>query len=714
MELPPYDVRGERVGIVPDETIDPHVFGGGHSLADTPRAVTYLGKTLLDESGIHTFERLATLVPNLQMPASFGHAATPNLRGDLTEILTNGQRRTANAFGFKPSFNALEDLVVVRGPAPVVVGPGFYSGGYLNFLTKTPDTSDDFASVAWELGTWSPSTHSWTTTRVQWDQNHVLSHSTAMRLSVEGQRDETWYRANGGRDDATDIYLALRRIFPAGHWIFILQHQWQAAPETVGVNRVTQELLTNRLYRRGTVVDPRDFTVMPSGPTVPWERRNTVMSRGDFSNADVYFAQSLLSLRVAEGDLTNSTFFEAVNRRRYNQWEYSEYADQLTYENRTAWSRKTADGNTVFGATARYEWRRAYTNYTNIFFNAFDILDGTHRYSAPMEFPAAIVPGWPGPGGRLYFGPTNGVPETSESTLWNAAGFAEWMWRWGAFEILGGARGDYYGVGAHDPLLGAVRDQAQFGAGSANMSLLWHPATQWTAFATANRTSAVNASVSGEAITLDPYDRFRIAAANFHSTSDLFELGVRNVAPDRQVSVVGFWQFRQQNNFYTNAPSDIAVRGIEAEATWTGRRLYAASNVTFAEGNYRNSWPFEYPGLGASTVAAPGNYRMPGLSRWYANATVGGRVASAWHVQVQLRTQSRQTGDLTAELSIPGQYSVDASLAYRRPGLAVQLMVMNLTDQRNWVHNGDPYADNLFVGEELPLRAVLRMTRSFR
>ena len=81
VELPPYDVRGERVGIVPDETIDPHVFGGGHSLADTPRAVTYLGKTLLDESGIHTFERLATLVPNLQMPASFGHAATPNLRG---------------------------------------------------------------------------------------------------------------------------------------------------------------------------------------------------------------------------------------------------------------------------------------------------------------------------------------------------------------------------------------------------------------------------------------------------------------------------------------------------------------------------------------------------------------------------------------------------------------------------------------------------------
>ncbi len=714
VELPRYDVFGQPLGILPAEGTDAHVFGAGLGLDDTPRAATFISGQLLADGGIRTFDRLLTLAPNVQMPSSFGHAATPNIRGDLTEIFTNDQRRTANAFGFKPSFNALEDLVVVRGPAPVVAGPGFYSGGYLNFLTKMPSFSGHFERLTLELGTWAPTTQSWMSGRVQLDSNHVFSRTTALRVSVEVQDDDTWYRRSGGRDDATDFYAALTQLLPEGRWTLILQHQWQAAPQTVGVNRVTQNLISHHLYLRGGVSDPRDFTERPSGPELPWQRGNVIMSTGDLSNANILFAQSLLSLRAGDGELKNSTFAEVVNRKRHNQWEYSEYAKQVTVENRTEWSRE-ADGITsLLGATGRYEWRRAYTNYSNILFNAFDILDGTHHYSAPKAFPEHMVQGTPGPDGRLFFGPTDWVPETSASTLLNGALFAQQKYRRGAVQWLYGARGDYYAVEAHDPLQHLVRDHAQFGSASYNTSLLWKPVGHWTGYATYNRTSAVNASVSGAAITQDPYDGFRIAAANFHSRSDLWEAGVRSTAKETQFSLAAFWQDRQQNNFYTNAPSDISVRGVEAECVRAWGNWYGSANLVYLEGNYRNSWPFEYAGIGSPTVDGPGDYRMPGLSRWYANATVGCTLSPAWKAQIQVRWQDDQAGDLSGALRIPAQYSGDATITYTHRRLTAQLGVMNLTDRRNWVHNGDPYADNLFIGEELPLRFVLRLTLAFK
>ncbi|AOS46109.1 TonB dependent receptor [Lacunisphaera limnophila] len=550
--------------------------------------------------------------------------------------------------------------------------------------------------------------------RVQWDENRPLSPTSAIRVSFEAQKDETWYHRNGGRDDSTDLYAVFTKLLPTGHWSLVLQHQWQAAPETVGVNRVTKDLLSNHRYLRGTVTDPRDFTEVPSGPLVDWERSNTIMSRGDLSNANIYFAQSLLAVHLADAELKNNTFLEVVNRKRYNQWEYSEYAQQTTLENRTEWSKESDGVTTLMGVTERYEWRRAFTNYSNIFFNAFDILDGTHHYNAAEAFPDAIVLGTPGPDGRLFFGPTDFVPETSESTLGNGAAFAQQKRRWGSFQLLYGARGDYYAVEAHDPLAGLVRAHGQFGAASYNASFLWTPRPYWTAYATYNRTSAVNASVSGGAITQDPYNDFRIASANFHSKSDLWEVGLRNSVKNRQLSLVGFWQNRQQNNFYTNTPSDIAVRGMEAEYVVSAKPWYASANLTYMEGNYRDSWPFEYEGVGSPTVAGPGNYRIPGLSRLYANVTLGYAWNTNWKTQVMVRSQDRQNANLAGTMHIPAQYCIDATVTYSRPNFSMQLGVMNLTDQKNWVHNGDPYADNLIVGEELPLRIVLCLTRTFK
>ena len=54
---------------------------------------------------------------------------------------------------------------------------------------------------------------------------------------------------------------------------------------------------------------------------------------------------------------------------------------------------------------------------------------------------------------------------------------------------------------------------------------------------------------------------------------------------------------------------------------------------------------------------------------------------------------------------IPAQYTLNASLSWQRGPWLVNLEVLNVTDQHNWIHNGDAYTSSILVLPELPLRA---------
>ena len=58
--------------------------------------------------------------------------------------------------GFLPSFNGVEAVDVVRGPGPAVFGSGFFSGGYVNYVTKQPKfVATPETVVTARVGTWS-------------------------------------------------------------------------------------------------------------------------------------------------------------------------------------------------------------------------------------------------------------------------------------------------------------------------------------------------------------------------------------------------------------------------------------------------------------------------------------------------------------------------------------------------------------------------------
>src|SRR6185369_3541004 len=111
------------------------VFGDDRSILDTPRAVSTITQALVRERGIEGVREFVAFAPGSYAPESYGKATIPNIRGDLAETFLNGQRLSYNNFGYMPSFNNVEAVDIVRGPGSAIYGSGFFTGGYVNYVT---------------------------------------------------------------------------------------------------------------------------------------------------------------------------------------------------------------------------------------------------------------------------------------------------------------------------------------------------------------------------------------------------------------------------------------------------------------------------------------------------------------------------------------------------------------------------------------------------
>ncbi len=646
-------------------------------LLDTPRAFSSVGQRAIEDHTIR-LTNLSSFTSSVQQTGSYGHTATVNIRGDMAELYQNGQRRTNNAAGFQPSFNGVEQVDVIRGAAPVVFGPGFYSGGYLNLVTKRASPTAATASAGAVLGTLSAD-HPYLNVAGSFDANQPLSRDTAIRVSYEGRRNETFYAA--GRDDAQDLYLTLRRHLPAATLDLSLQHLWQATPQIEGVNRVTQDLIWTRTYAADA--GPRQLRAT-----------DNLVSPGDFSNANVTTAQAVYDA----GTFKALTLVETVNRRRFNAFAYIEYARQMTADQRLEWHRDTERGYTIVGAQGRFERRESYTNYYNALFEAHDITT-----SAPRD--ASALPGYllgqPGPGGRLFFGPLDGNADTTLSHLYQGAAFLQHRVRFGGWQVLLGGRVDGYRVFVTDPLTRAASDDLTTHSVSRTASII-RTFGRWSVYATYARLYSVNGTVSGGGIVLAP-DR-HIDEGNLRSLNRLWEAGLRRETKAGTLSLTAFHQDRQQPDLYAYKPNDIAVRGVELDLTRRRGPWSAAHSVTYQEGTFRNSQPFELPSSYLASVSEAGDYRIPGLSRVYAASTYSYR-NDYWTAVVQPRWQSEQSGTGLGGYHIPSQAMLDLQLGYRRKGWSATVNVRNALNRWNWLHSGDSFGALSVIHHE-PLRNV--------
>ncbi|MEY4940339.1 MAG: hypothetical protein RIQ93_2074 [Verrucomicrobiota bacterium] len=751
--------RFEVTGLPVEDSVNPlarpveGVFGDARSIIETPRSFSTISQALLRERGINGVAEFVGYAPGSSSVASYGKATIPTIRGDLSETFLNGQRRGYNNFGYFPSFNGIEAIDVVRGPGSALYGSGFFTGGYVNYVTKTPKFTPE-TSLTTRFGSWAPGGGSWLNGSWQFDATAPFADGkSAWRVSYEGKKDDTFFRRHGARDDRQDLFASwIRRVSPALTLEANAQYMWQASPQLLGVNRPNQDLIDRGIYYTGDLPDVYSAATGAIGGTingvtsVAIPRDATLFSPGDFSNANIAHLQLIATARPSPtGKLVNRTFLEHVDRRRYHAFEYGEYATQWTGENRTEWHVRQQIGgiahSTIAGATIRFERRESYTNYFNEYFFQYDITRPNATFSHARDYPNSYYPGFVGPGGRLFFPAAYGSPETTDSTLWNPALFAQHEARVSdRLTLLGGARLDGFFARAEDPLPGDTRqwrDDHHDTALSWNASAHYALTPKASLYGTYQRAYAVHGNVTGGGVMLKENARGEgvIDPGDFTNLSRLLEVGAKFSLRDNTL-YAGFALFDQRRAEIElgGQVKNFKMRGAEAEFVYQpDPRTNATFNVALNDGRFDHSRASEAGGTSLFNLYAAGrgpggrgtgvgftwdklqrgDYRVPGLSRWVVNGSVSRRLASGLGGGFGGSWQSEQPGNLLNEYHIPGQVFLNAFIFYRTPRWEANLDVLNLLNDRNWIHNGDNYSNNMLIFQDLPRRLEARIKLKF-
>lgn len=712
------------------------VFGPNRSLIDTPRTVGVATRRMLEDRNVDSFDELVTFAPGAYVPANYGSRATPNIRADVAEAYYNGQRRNANYFGVNVSFNGIERVELVNGPAPALLGPGFFTGGYVNYITKTASLDEPFTRFSGLLGTWVPDGDSYLKARWQVDRNQPITEDLAIRISYEGQENDTFFADSGGRDDFQDIFIAATwQPSETFRLEANAEHTWQAQPQQLGVNRPWQGLIDNGAY----IVDPAN----PAN-TTQVGRTDTILAEGDFSNANATRLQTIATFGLEGGDqVINRTFIEHIDRRRLHQFAYYEWVDQMAIENRTELLRSTdwfnRQNEIVTGIAIRFEDRENYLNYNDYYPNAFDITDKPDTFALPFA-----SSGREGPCGRFFYGPQDGfpIPETTDSQLWDFGAF--WQHEIALSEqwsLLYGLRGDVYAASAENPLppagVAPWEDEQTFTSGGWHASLTWKPSDRASIYFSYNLSSAVNTASGGGLLLTNGV----IEEDNFNTESELFEVGARlSLLDDALYLGATAYSQKRSKTELGGSPSDIIVQGVELQALYEpSENFYLNANLSWTDARFDDALPGfaldlntagQVGGFGPygapvapaadpalldafGFLAVPGDYDISGVSEWLLNGGLGYQPDRGLGVSLWGSVATEQQGNVFNQYTIPTQFTLNGSLTWRADQWEASVAVLNLTDERNWRHNGDEFGNAYFIFQELPRRVEMQVRWGF-
>src|SRR6202167_6441301 len=150
-------VNGIRRGdlILPTTVTSDSAFGLDLGVMDTPRNNTLLSKAQLDALNVQNPGGFSYLTSSSYSDASFGQPNVPRIRGQYADMFFNGMRDsfTLNGYGAPISFNSVDSIDSVKGPASVQGGPGAGVGGSIDIVTKMPSLTKFSADANLEFDT---------------------------------------------------------------------------------------------------------------------------------------------------------------------------------------------------------------------------------------------------------------------------------------------------------------------------------------------------------------------------------------------------------------------------------------------------------------------------------------------------------------------------------------------------------------------------------
>src|SRR5271156_6031191 len=243
-------VHGIRRGdlIMPTTVTSNSAYGLDLGVMDTPRNNTVLSKAQLDALNIQNPGGFSYLTSSSYSDASFGQPNIPRIRGQYADLFFNGMRDsfTLNGYGAPISFNSVDSIDIVKGPASVQAGPGAGVGGAIDITTKMPSFVKSTEQFNVEVDSQQKR-------RASFDLDGPLTSNVAARVSFTSDDSGSYYY---------DMYFHQQSLFAAVLTEISPQYSILVTGgvedtryrENDGINRVNQGLIDNGTYLTGGVV----------------------------------------------------------------------------------------------------------------------------------------------------------------------------------------------------------------------------------------------------------------------------------------------------------------------------------------------------------------------------------------------------------------------------------------------------------------------------
>jgi outer membrane receptor protein involved in Fe transport len=690
-------INGIRRGdlIMPTTVTSDSAYGMDLGVMDTPRNTTVISKAQLDALNIQNPGGFSYLTSSSYTDASFGQPNVPRIRGQYGDMFFNGMRDsfTLNGYGAPISFNSVDSIDIVKGPASVQAGPGAGVGGAIDITTKMPSLTKSSLSFNLEADTQQKRI-------AEVDFGGPITSNTAARVSITSNDSGSYYY---------DMFFHQQAIFAAGltqftdkfSVLYTVDFADTQYRENDGVNRVNQDLIDNNTYLTGA--PPSDTIVSYltpytlTGTTTQLNPRIIIDEpTGNGAHAQHIKAQIIGTYKASDNfTITNNTFYDYLNR--YNQVE-AYYADsaknRFTIENKTDFDLKFATGPVNHNIDAGFTYRYAHVwdvqNYVNEPVGVYDLSGNPNSWVFPASeevgdgnFPyyAAFNHYQYGTPGRYPF-----LADTSVvSNLEDAAIFFEHRIEVSKqLSVLYGLRADVVQLNEADPFpnlpadyydtccfgddpgLPAREHTGWYGLKNGNISVVYSPIPALSTYLTFNSAQYVLPDDNDGAV-----NTFGEApTSQLRQDTTLEELGVKLDLLNKAlfISSAIFHQTRAENISIGAANTTAHIQGAEIELNFQpDPHFFATASYSYLHTTLDTASPFyNFPAYVGNNVDGAGNFAVfgqqsfqdPGVPQHLFNVLANYKHPSGFGAQANIQV----TGPLYT--TQPGYINIAATNAY--------------------------------------------------
>jgi hypothetical protein len=352
--------RGEL--ILPTQVTSTSAYGLDLGVMDTPRNNTLLSKAQLDALNVQNPSGFSYLTSSSYSDASFGEPNIPRIRGQYADMFFNGMRDsfTLNGYGAPISFNSVDSIDIVKGPASVQAGSGSGVGGSIDITTKMPTFTKSTVQFNLEVDSQQKR-------RASVDIDGPLTSNVAARVSFTSDDSGSYYY---------DMYFHQQSLFAAVLTELTPRYSVLVTGgiedthyrENDGVNRVNQGLIDNGTYLTGGVIGGA-ANISGFGSqidltgSVPLGDRVIIDEPPGTGAHSLHAKLHVIQTFKASDNFTivNNTFYDYMNRYNQTQDYYADTAKgSYTIENKTDFKLKFPLGSMNHDIDGGFTYRYAH------------------------------------------------------------------------------------------------------------------------------------------------------------------------------------------------------------------------------------------------------------------------------------------------------------------------------------------------------------------